>query len=126
MRKAIPRESGAGKLSEDQIQIAVVDHLKKRGDPNSIWWHTPNGGGRSAREGAKFKAMGLLPGVSDLILHNSAGEAFALELKRDGGRPTESQMLFLSRWRDRPHHHGVVSEGLDEALAILKSWNLIR
>lgn len=37
--------------------------------PELRWlFHIPNGGARSKREGGKFKAMGVKPGVPDLCL----------------------------------------------------------
>jgi hypothetical protein len=111
-------------VTEYEIHLAVVDHLRQRGNPNAVWWHTPNQSKANPQYRRKLAAMGLRPGVSDLtFLLNK--EAFALELKRDGGRPTESQLEFLDDWR-AAGGHGVVAEGLDEALAICKTWGLIR
>jgi hypothetical protein len=112
-------------LSEEQIHLAVVDHLRTLGNPSAVWWHTPNQSKANPQYRRKLAAMGLRPGVSDLIaLHN--GEAFALELKRSSrGVVSEHQNKFLSDWRSAGGH-GVVAEGLDEALAICKSWGLIR
>jgi hypothetical protein len=112
-------------VTENEIHLAVVDHLRARGNPSAVWWHTPNQSKANPQYRRKLAAMGLRPGVSDLIaLHN--GEAFALELKRSSrGVVSEYQNKFLSDWR-AAGGHGVVAEGLDEALAICKSWGLIR
>lgn len=55
--------------------------------------HSPNGGRRNAREGARFKAMGTRAGFPDLILlkPSISGHFLAIELKTDKGRQTESQ-----------------------------------
>src|SRR5665213_414913 len=80
---------------EDDIQMAVVTHLKIRGTRGLVFWHTPNGGRRNVREAARFKAMGVRAGVSDLILVHDQ-KIFALELKSPGGRASEKQLEFLS------------------------------
>lgn len=109
---------------EDEIQIAVVQHLRTRAVPGVVFWHSPNGGKRNIQEAARFKKLGVRSGVSDIIAYHK-GEAFALELKAPKGRPTEEQLEFLSEWRSNGGH-GVVAEGLDEALCILETWGLLR
>lgn len=110
-------------MTEAQIHRAVVDHLRTRA-PGLLFWHTPNGGFRNAREAANLKRMGVLPGVSDILaLHD--GELYALELKAYNGRATEHQLKF----RDRVNECGgyaSIAEGLDEALAHFKAWGFIR
>lgn len=59
----------------------------------------PNGGNRNPREGARLKAEGVKPGVSDLLLPLRRG-GFAglwLELKAPGKRPTAMQAAWLER-----------------------------
>jgi hypothetical protein len=64
----IPTIIPAGqRQSEQQIHCAVVQHLRQRGVPGLVWWHTPNGGSRNEIEGAIFKAIGVRVGVADLI-----------------------------------------------------------
>jgi hypothetical protein len=116
--------SNSQTMTEQQIHEAVIQHLRTRGNPNAVWFHVPNQSKASIGYRTKLARMGLRPGTSDIIaLHNK--EAFALELKRDGGRPTESQLEFLDDWR-AAGGHGVVAEGLDEALAICKTWALLK
>jgi hypothetical protein len=110
-------------MTEAQIHQALVKQLRQRGNPDAVWFHVPNQGNFPVQYRRKLASMGLRPGVSDLIgLVN--GEAFALELKKDKGRPTESQLEFLSDWRSAGGH-GVVAEGLDQAIAICEAWNLL-
>ena len=47
---------------EQQIQRAVFEHLRWHGAKNIFAFH-PNGGWRTATEGAIFKPMGVVPGV---------------------------------------------------------------
>src|SRR4051812_5509852 len=85
----------AGRLTETQIQRAVVLHLRQRGVPGLVFCHCPNGGYRRPAEAALFKAIGVRAGVSDLLLWHD-GKSFALELKAPGGRPSEVQLEFLA------------------------------
>lgn len=108
---------------EDAIQRAIVQELRLRGT-GALWWHTPNGGKRNMIEAVRFKQLGVLPGVSDLVLITER-EKFALELKAPGGRATETQLAFQSEWRERGGH-AVIAEGVDEARACLKAWGLLK
>lgn len=110
---------------EERIHKTVVEHLRAYGNLEAVWFHVPNSGKHRPQYRKKLAAMGLRPGVSDLIcLHN--GEAFALELKRTvRGVTSDNQNKFLSDWRNAGGH-GVVAEGLDEALACLRAWKIIR
>lgn len=117
---------------EDAIQKAVVAHLRQRGAPGLVFWHTPNGaqlgGKRNAKgiaiQGARLKGLGVRAGVSDIIAVHD-GNIFALELKAPGGRATEAQLEFLSDM-DRAGAFCCVAEGLDRAIAVLEGWNLLR
>lgn len=75
--------------------------------PWARWWHTPNQGRRSEREGAQFVAMGMRAGVSDLgfmfrLPLDGRGLFFCqpgwLELKRENGKGRLSDEQ--KRWRD--------------------------
>ena len=68
--------------------------------------------------------MGMLAGAPDLIfLHN--GEAFALELKSPKGRQSKSQEIFSQRWYEAGGEYAI-TYNLDEALAVLDIWGIIR
>jgi hypothetical protein len=108
---------------EDDIQRALVTHLAVRGARGLIYWHTPNGGKRNAREAGRFKAMGVRAGVSDLILVH-CGKIYALELKAPGGRPSESQLAFIHEI-EAAGAFTCVCEGLDRAIAVLECWGLL-
>lgn len=71
----------------------------------------PNGGRRSPREGARLKAEGVKPGVSDLLLPLRRGgyAGLWLEMKAPGEKPSKMQREWLDRmaragyraeWRD--------------------------
>ena len=108
---------------EQIIHRAVVAHLRTRGLPDLIWWHTPNGGRRNRIEAAIFAGLGVRPGVTDLILLHD-GRAFALELKTDAGRPTTAQRQFVSDF-NAAGGTAMITNGLDQALRALESWRLL-
>jgi hypothetical protein len=114
-------------MKEIDIHRGVCKHLKARGAPGLLWWHTPNGGRRGKVEGAIFKSLGVLAGVADLILVCD-GKMFALELKADDGRPTVSQMQFISDFNAAiaPNGGACIVHGLDRALRTLEIWKLIK
>jgi hypothetical protein len=109
---------------EAQIQRAVVAHLKTRAVPGLVWTHCPNGGKRSKVEAAIFKGLGVRPGVSDLLLWHR-GKAYALELKVEGGRPSEAQMQFISDL-NAAGGFGCIASGVDEAIRVLECWGLLK
>ena len=53
---------------EEQLQRALVAHLRARLPKPWLVWATPNGGGRSKAEAGILKAMGVLAGVPDLFV----------------------------------------------------------
>lgn len=70
-------------ISEFELQRAVAIHLTAHAAPGVVWWHTPNGGRRNAWEGGRFKALGVKPGVHDLLFLKTGG-LYGLELKKPG------------------------------------------
>lgn len=90
----------AARVSEDDVQIAVVDALRVAGE---LVIHVPNGGKRSRSEGARLKRLGVLAGVPDLLVFSvPAGleaRGVALEVKSPGGRPSKAQLRVLDELR---------------------------
>lgn len=109
---------------EDQIQRAVVQHLRTRGVPGLVFWHTANGGYRRPIEGAILKGLGVRAGVSDLILVHDH-KIYALELKAEGGRRSEAQIAFLTEMEAAGAFTGCAF-GLDAAIRALEDWGLLR
>lgn len=112
-------------LSERDIQRAVFDHIKARGVPGVVAWHTPNGGIHQAgRRRAINAGQGVVSGIPDVIAIKQ-GTMFALELKRDKGRVSEAQRDTL----DRLAFAGAVvavAHGLDAAIEQLERWGIVR
>ena len=109
---------------EQAIHKAIVQHLRQRGARGLVFIHPANGGARRRKEAAIFAGLGVRAGTSDLLFWH-AGKAFALEIKAEGGRPTEAQRQFLADMREAGAVAGV-AEGLDSAIKTLEGWGLLR
>jgi hypothetical protein len=109
---------------EQDIQKAVFAHIAARGVPNVFAFHPANGGYRRPVEARILKGQGVRAGVPDVILIHD-GRTYGLEIKREGGRPSESQLACLAAM-ERAGAYTAVAEGLDRALACLESWGLLR
>src|SRR5262245_15561570 len=87
---------------ETAFHIQLVSILRWALRPDVLMWHVPNGGYRDDREAAKLKAMGVLPGVSDLQFHwieidalqRKCRRVLHLELKAGNGRLSDTQATF--------------------------------
>lgn len=121
--------------SELQLHIAVVEHLRWRCREGVTYWHTSNGEIRDKRTAAKLKAMGVKPGVADLIfiwgdLVSAPNliimpRLLFLELKARSRKLSPEQREF----RDAMHKCGAafeVVDNVDEALATLKRFGILR
>jgi VRR-NUC domain len=109
---------------EDTIQRAVFEHLALRGAAGVFAFHPANGGYRHPVEAAHLKGLGVRPGVPDLIaIHR--GQVYAIELKTEGGRATDTQLEAIDDIR-AAGGHAQICRGLDHALAVLESWGLLR
>ena len=120
---------------EHQIQIALIQHLKYRCRPDVIYFHVPNGGWRDEREAAKFKAMGTLAGVADMVFiwndHDSiqqpCTDILFLELKRRGGQLSNAQCEFMQRLiKHVPGVHYHTADSIDGALEILRTHGILK
>jgi hypothetical protein len=88
---------------EATIQRAVFAHLRARGAPGLFAFHPANGGYRKPAEAAIMKGLGVVPGVPDIIAIHQ-GRCYAMELKAEGGRPTETQLAVVAA-KTPPGHH---------------------
>lgn len=108
---------------EDQIQRAIFQHFKARKAPGTFAFHVPNGGKRKPIEAAIMKGLGVTAGVPDVIAIRG-GHAFGLELKADGGKPTEKQVAVMAEMQAAGATVALAA-GLDAALGQLEAWGLL-
>jgi hypothetical protein len=90
---------------EAAFQMQVARYLDMALPPECWWTAFPAGGGGKAR-GGKLKAMGLKPGVADILILTPRKVHWAthilwLELKAKGGRLAPAQRAFMDRMYDR-------------------------
>lgn len=104
-------------MTEAEIQRAVFAEIASRGMPGVVAWAVPNN--REARRTVGFKA-----GVSDVnAVHR--GKFYAMELKKDGGRPSQEQLEYIAAI-NIAGGYAFVAEGRDQAIACLEAWGLLR
>ena len=119
-----PRRPRLKRMTEAQIQEAVIDHLEAYHARGVFWFHPANGGTRGKIEPVRFKAQGVVAGVPDLVIIRE-GRALFLELKTEKGLLSDAQ---------RNAHAAlaiagapvVTCYGLDHALKQLEAWGVVR
>jgi hypothetical protein len=109
---------------EDAIQRAVTQHYRQRAAAGVFMFAVPNGGYRRPIEAAIMKATGTVAGVPDTIWIKD-GQAYALELKAEGGKPTPKQVEAIAAMQVAGAITGV-AVGIDEALRWLEAQGLLR
>ena len=109
---------------EARLQRAVYQHMKINGTKGAICFAVPNGLKSDGRHVNRMKALGLLPGVSDLIILFE-GKAYCLELKAKGGHQTDSQMSFQAACEATgvPYE---VADNIEQAICILRTWGVLK
>ena len=81
---------------EQALQYECVKWMKRHLAKEVVFFHVPNGGKRSRREGAIFKAIGVVAGVPDLIIA-WPGCVVAIELKEGKGTASKEQEAMHER-----------------------------
>src|SRR5262249_58953888 len=71
---------------EQQIQRAVLEHLKLRHAPGVYWFHVANGGYRAPIEAKVLKSLGVMAGAPHLFLV-PGGKTHRPDFKGQGGHP---------------------------------------
>lgn len=113
------------KISEHMLQVQVLEHLTVAARPEIFWFATPNAGLRSLRMGARMKAEGMAAGVADLCFMLPQGRAAWLEMKTLSGRQSIAQKGFQAKCL-RLGHPYALARTLDEAIAALHRWGVLR
>lgn len=114
---------------EFPVHCMVADTLKRWASPGWVWTHLPMGERRDAITGARLKRMGTQPGWPDFIFIAPALSARSmrphfLELKRRGGRLTDTQSDF-AQWCEANGCPHAVAHSYAEAVAALKGWGAL-
>jgi len=101
-------------LSESALQIQCIRWFDMQYPIHSRYlFHIRNGGSiKSAREGLKFKRMGVRKGVPDLFLSVPSKEyhGFYIELKKKGGKPSEEQIANGYAYLDLGYKFAIIDD----------------
>jgi len=109
---------------EAQLQRALIDHLRWRAPLDCWWTHIPNGGARTAIEGAILKGLGTRPGAPDLLIVR-AGQALFIECKAPGRKLSPAQLACHEALR-RAGAPVATADDIDEALGFLRRHGVLR
>lgn len=112
--------------TEDEEQTVLFSwaKLNEWRWPELEWmYHIPNGGKRTKSEAARFRAMGVKAGISDIFLPCARGPYHGLyiELKALDGKPSKEQTEFI----DAVTKQGFcchVCYGADEAMKTIEKY----
>ena len=86
---------------EDDMAMSVATYLKLQ-YPKVLFTHSPNGGKRNAREGARFKRMGVKRGMVDFLIFDSNNphiRGVAIELKVKPNKCTPEQVEVIEQFK---------------------------
>jgi hypothetical protein len=111
--------------TEQYDQIALVELLSVNLAPGWRFFHVPNGGKRSKAEAGIFKAMGVDPGVEDLVFVQRGGLVYFLELKSPTGRRSKAQIDF-HRWCIDNDVPSELASDPKEAIEIVQAWGALK
>lgn len=112
------------KDEEHKIQVSMVNWFRiQYPSMRHNLFSVPNGGRRDAVTGAKLKAEGVLPGVSDLILlkSNRFYGALLIETKTKKGVQRESQKEWEAKITADGYKY-VVCRSLDDFIKVVTDY----
>ena len=113
--------------AEDDLQMQCVRWFRLQFPQLArLLHHSPNGGRRDAREGARFKQMGTQAGFPDLILLVAAKgyHALFIELKSATGRQEASQKEYQALVEAQGYRY-VIVRTLDQFRAAVNEYLFI-
>lgn len=91
--------------SEKKIQAEIVRAFsEKYPKKNGLMWHTRNVS-FSAKDGMTQKALGMVPGVADLIIYEN-GILKAFEVKAPGSKHSKDHILQQIEWGEKIINQG--------------------
>jgi hypothetical protein len=111
--------------AEDRLQKFVVDLMRFCRADGVIFYAVPNGLPSSPRTVARFKGLGMLPGVADLVIVLPGGQTRFLELKSPKGVQQPEQIAFMEACKasETPYK---IARTPDEAVEILSAWGALK
>lgn len=127
--KVVPKRKNDN--PEERVQMAMVEYLDLALPPGCgvFWSATLNGIRVSAHLRAKLRAMGVRPGVFDLVFvvlwdvgDLRAGDTYWIEVKSATGQPTpEQKVIMAALW---PKGRGAYARSVEQLAAALSAWGV--
>jgi hypothetical protein len=110
------------KSREAILQGALITWVKLQ-YPKEIIFHIPNGGFRTISEGARFKRMGVAPGIPDLMLARPNGGygGLFIEMKAQDGRLSDNQRKMIAALKNVGYRVEVVSS-LEHGMKLINEY----
>lgn len=127
-RRARPRKAANSEVrprdrnAEARIQAAIAEWVRSVA-PDLICFHPANGGFRSKAEAARFKWLGVLAGVPDVVIIGLDGRAWLLEVKSAGGSLSAEQRRIQNRCVALRIPFAVV-RSIDDARRAFAIWDI--
>jgi hypothetical protein len=117
-------------VTETQIQTAAIRHcrtLERCNDDYKGIYHPRNENSKNAIQGSMYKKMGVLSGVSDIVVPCPKGKFHGayIEIKKEKGRVTDSQKAFL-HLMDSRGYFTAVTYGLRETIDTIDGYLAIK
>lgn len=117
-------------MKESVIQVSIVNYLSMIcRQYGFLFFSVPNESITSGKTGKDFgrainlKKMGVLPGVSDLVIgHN--GKMYCLEVKNENGKQSTRQKNF-EQWCAECGIPYVLVRSVDDVHEALKEWGIV-
>lgn len=102
------------------VQIPAADDVEPGSTVADYLFAIPNGGARNPREGARLKAEGVKPGVSDLFLPlpRQGRAGLWIEMKAPRKKPTPAQRDWIRRMTRAGYRAECLDDWTDAASAI--------
>lgn len=104
-------------MTEDQLQAQIFQyHWNNYPSERGLLFHVQQKA-RNAIEGAKFKAMGLIAGVSDLVYLKPGGRPILMELKIETGAQSSTQKEWQHKVGQAGYEYQIV-RSISEAILL--------
>ncbi len=95
-------------MTESQLQAKIFQwHWNKFPAERGLLFHV-NGKAKNAIEGNKFKGLGVVSGVSDLVYLRPDGKVLFIELKTSEGRQSPAQLKWQALVESFGHQYLIV------------------
>ena len=108
--------------AEYELHKNVVEWLLWQ-KPDCVWFHPYNGAYMSKATAGKGKALGVLPGVADLVFVLPGGRVGFIELKAPGRKLSDNQIAFVGAVV-RLDAFYVMACSIEDVQRTLKAWGV--